>query len=383
MEQSLSNFVTDTDIARVIQGNGQMRRLPGLVFRSPDYHQFELSAWLGKTWLFVGRCSDIPNPGDAKTVPGYPMFIIRDNDDQVRVFHNACRHRGHRLVKDQCSGLKRLVCPYHKWAYDLDGSLVRSPNFAGAGKHVCEGMSFDELGLVPVRSGVWQDWIFMNVDGSAEALEDFIKPMADKLDFVAFGRLKHFLTMDAREIPANWKICLENTMEPYHVPYVHAETAAGQPLAEHYMVVDDPITGSAIDIPGSDYTNEPGSGDVSNLDMSARYLCRLPNLFLTSYAPDVIVDTMILPDSKNPRKSWMEQAWYTTSGRQMTSEEIESWKVLEERVIDEDIDVMIEVQEGAESPAVDDGGVLSPAWESCISGMYKHLVQRLQGASQK
>lgn len=378
MAQRLADFFSEDQIGQVLNGNGKLRRLPGAAFRSADYHQFELNAWLAKTWLFVGRGADTPNPGDAKPVPGYPMFIVRDDDGVMRVFHNACRHRGHRLVTAKCEGLKRLTCPYHKWAYGLDGHLARTPNFAGAGQHTAEYLVPEEHGLLPVRSEMWHDWIFMNIDGQAEPLADFVAPMAAKLDFVKFGALKHFLTMKVKEIPANWKICLENTMEPYHVPYVHAETAAGQPLSEHYMVVDDPITGSAVDIPGSEYTNEPGNSDFTSLDMSARYLCRLPNLFLTSYAPDVIVDTMILPDARDPRKSWMEQAWYTTSGRIMTAEEIHHWTVLEEAVIQEDIDVMIEVQAGAESPAVDDGGIMSPAWESCISGLYMHLIARLQ-----
>ncbi len=376
--QKLTDFFSEREIAGVTRANGRLRRLPGLVFRSEDYHRFEQSGWLDRTWLFVGRCSDIPKPGDAKPVPGFPMFLVRDALGEVHVFHNACRHRGHRLVKDKCEGLRSLICPYHRWTYALNGQLKVTPHFAGHGLHACDGLDPKKHSLIPLRSGIWHDWIFMNVDGKAPPLEDFVRPMAQKLDFVDFGKLAHFLTMERREIPANWKICLENTMEPYHVPYVHKVTAAGQPLSRHYMVVDDPLIGSAIDVPGSDYTNRPDKISLSNLDMSARYLCRLPNLFLTSYAPDVIVDTMILPDVRDPRKSWMEQAWYTTSGRSMTAEEIESWRTLEEAVIDEDIDVMVEVQHGADSSAVDDGGVLSPAWESCISSMYRHLIERLR-----
>ncbi len=378
MARGITDFFTQDQIDRVVNGdNGRLRRRPGLAFRSEDYHAFELGHWLNRTWLFIGRASDIPDAGDAKPVPGHPIFLMRGGDGVIRAFHNACRHRGHRLVTGKCDGLKRLVCPYHKWAYELDGRLARTPNFAGAGVHTIDTLVPEEHGLIEVRSGVWHDWILINIDGTAEPLEDFVKPLAQKLDFVDFSALQHFLTMHSREIPANWKICMENTMEPYHVPYVHATTAAGQPLSDHYMVIDDPVTGSAIDIPGSDYTNQPGSADVDNLDMSARYLCRLPNLFLTSYAPDVIVDTMIVPDTRDPRKSWMEQAWYTTSGRIMTADEIEAWNKLEEAVITEDIAVMTEVQAGAESPAVDDGGVMSPAWESCISGMYQHLIGQL------
>lgn len=126
--------------------------------------------------------------------------------------------------------------------------------------------------------------------------------------------------------------------------------------------------GSAIDIPGSEFTNEPGTEDATldNLDMSARYLLRMPNFFLTTYAPDVVIDTMFVPDANIPSRCWLEQAWYTTSGRTLSEEEIAAWKLLEEQVIEEDIGIMTGVQAGVESSAVDDGGVL---W---------HMVRQLQ-----
>ena len=115
--------------------------------------------------------------------------------------------------------------------------------------------------------------------------------------------------------------------------------------------------------------------------MSARYLLRMPNFFLTTYAPDVVIDTMFVPEAKNPARCWLEQAWYTTSGRTLSAAEIEAWQVLEEQVIGEDITIMTGVQAGIESSAVDDGGVLTPAWEACISGFYRHMTRQLCRAS--
>ena len=106
---------------------------------------------------------------------------------------------------------------------------------------------------------------------------------------------------------------------------------------------------------------------------------RAPNFFLTSYAPDVIVDTLLLPDYRDPQVCWLEQAWYTTSGRIMTDREIADWRQLEDRVIEEDIGVMREVQAGIESRAVDDGGILTAAWEACLAGFYRHMIRQLGG----
>ena len=380
MSSCLSDFVSPQAIDRVLNPGAVGCRLPGVAFRSREFLRLEYERWLNRTWLFVGRAADLPRVGDARGVPGLPYFLVRSEPQRVRAFHNACRHRGHRLVAEPRHAMQHIVCPYHQWTYGLDGCLLRMSNAGGAGRHRLEGVAPEEHSLVSVRCEVWHDWIFINPDGDAPPLADFVAPMAERLAFVDFGRLRHFFTMERRSIDANWKLCTENTMEPYHVPVVHRSSAAGQPLDLHYMIEEDPIFGCGIDLPGSEYTNEPPTDGVSldNLDMSARYLLRAPNFFLTSYAPDVIVDTMFVPDARDPAKSWLEQAWYTTSGRSLSRDEVEAWSVLEEQVIQEDIDVMSEVQAGVESSAVDDGGVLTPAWEACISGFYRHAVQRLQ-----
>ena len=380
MPTRLSDFVSPGTVDRVLNPGAFGCRLPGIAFRSREFLALEYERWLNRTWLFVGRGADLPRVGDTQSVSGLPYFLVRSEPQRIRAFHNACRHRGHRLVADARGAMQHIVCPYHQWTYGLDGGLLRTPNAGGADCHRLEGLAPEEHSLVPVRCEVWHDWIFINPSGDAEALEEFVAPIAQRLAFVDFGRLQHFFTMERRGIDANWKLCMENTMEPYHVPVVHRSSAAGQPLELHYMIEEDPIFGCGIDLPGSEYTNEAPDADVNldNLDMSARYLLRAPNFFLTSYAPDVIVDTMFVPDARDPATSWLEQAWYTTSGRTLSEEEVEAWSVLEEQVIGEDIDVMTEVQAGAESSAVDDGGVLTPAWEACIGGFYRHVVGALQ-----
>ena len=127
------------------------------------------------------------------------------------------------------------------------------------------------------------------------------------------------------------------------------------------------------------YTNQPSDNTLDNLDMSARYLLRVPNFFITSYAPDKMIDTLILPDSRDPSICWIQSAWYSTSGRPLGNAEVERWRALEQRVADEDISIMSEVQRGVESEAADDGGVLSPAYETCITGFYRHLIAALGG----
>ena len=80
MGASLRDFVSDAALERVTKGNGTLHRLPGVVFKDPDFLRLEFRNWLGKTWLFVGRGADLPEAGDSNTVPGLPIFLVRGKE---------------------------------------------------------------------------------------------------------------------------------------------------------------------------------------------------------------------------------------------------------------------------------------------------------------
>lgn len=372
-----AKFVDGEALARVRGENGLCSRLPSAAYTDGDFLVLEYRRWLARTWLYVGRGHEIPEPGDVMPVPGHPFFLVRNKKGEVRAFQNACRHRGHALVDGSCRGLRLFTCPYHAWSYDLDGKLIGTPHFGGHKVHQVEGFEPANYGLMSVRCETWHDWIFLNIDGEAEPLADFVAPMAQRMADVDFANLIHYLTIDAGTLGLNWKLAMENNMEPYHVPVVHRTTAEGQPLSAHRAFVERPLMGCTVDIPGSRYTNEARGEGLEALDMSSRFFLRAPNFFLTSYAPDTIVDSLILPDARDPRRCYVQNAWYTTSGKRPSEAEIKQWDALEREVLEEDLRVMRMVAKGLECAAVNDGGVLSPAWESCIVGFYGELVDAM------
>jgi choline monooxygenase len=374
---SFGDFVDGEALARVTGENGLYSRLPSVAYTDGDFLALEYRRWLAATWLYVGRAHEIPNPGDVMPVPGHPFFLVRNKKGEVRAFQNACRHRGHALVDGPCRGLRLFTCPYHAWSYDLDGKLIGTPHFGGHKVHHVPGFDASDYGLMPVRCETWHDWIFLNIDGEAGPLEDFVAPMAQRMADVDFGKLTHYLTIDAGALELNWKLAMENNMEPYHVPVVHRNTAEGQPLSAHRAFVERPLMGCTVDIPGSTYTNVARGAGLEALDMSSRFFLRTPNFFLTSYAPDTIVDSLILPDARDPRRCYVQNAWYTTSGKRPSEDEIKQWDELEREVLEEDLRVMRMVAKGLECAAVNDGGVLSPAWESCIVAFYGELVDAM------
>ena len=96
MQAELVDFVSPDAIAKVLNG-GQPRPAaarPGVP--QSGVLRLEYQRWLERTWLFVGRLADFPEPGCANTAPGLPVFLVRDHEGVMRAFHNACRHRGHR-----------------------------------------------------------------------------------------------------------------------------------------------------------------------------------------------------------------------------------------------------------------------------------------------
>ena len=91
-----------------------------------DYYQLDLEMIWYRDWLFIGHDCEISKPGNYVTqqIGDYPVLVIRGRDGEIRAVHNTCRHRGHRVCTKDSGSTVRLVCPYHQWTYQHDGSLM-------------------------------------------------------------------------------------------------------------------------------------------------------------------------------------------------------------------------------------------------------------------
>jgi len=205
-----------------------LRGLPPAAYTSEEFYQLECERLFAQTWVFVGFAHDLSQAGDLwpTLVAGSPIVLVRGKDATIRAFHNVCRHRGHLLVDGPCSGARNIVCPYHAWTYELHGGLLRTPNFAGAGRAQAPGFDNAENGLIEVRCAVWRDWVFVNLSGSAQELETHLADVSARLHGLDWSTLRAVAKLDLGEIPCNWKFLIENFVEPYHVPVVHNKTAA-------------------------------------------------------------------------------------------------------------------------------------------------------------
>jgi phenylpropionate dioxygenase-like ring-hydroxylating dioxygenase large terminal subunit len=196
--------------------------LPADCYTDPRFLQRELDTVFATSWLMVGRAERIPTRGDYFTLDyaGASLVVIRDPELKVRVYANACRHRGARLVSG-VGNRRAFVCPYHSWTYALDGSLKG-----------CAGMedarNFDpaEYSLAGIRAESWDGFVFVNLDGRAPPLAEWLGELPERLAMYRFEDLEA-TRVRVHDIDCNWKTWVENYMEGYHIPTVHRATISG------------------------------------------------------------------------------------------------------------------------------------------------------------
>jgi phenylpropionate dioxygenase-like ring-hydroxylating dioxygenase large terminal subunit len=152
--------------------------------------------------------------------------MTRDLSGELHVFHNVCRHQGTRLVEVPCrrdTGL--LVCPYHTWAYGLDGRLRVTPYWDRTPGSAPPPADMERLALLPVRFAVWFDTVFVDLSGEAPPFDEWIAPLATR--WAPFDQ-RHLRRVADREfwLAGNWKLACENFLDGYHVPWVHSQIGA-------------------------------------------------------------------------------------------------------------------------------------------------------------
>lgn len=189
-----------------------------------------------KSWLVLGHDLEIPNPGDflVRDLPGLKLnvLVIRGKDGVVRAFHNACQHRGAMLVCEAAGNKPRgLSCPYHGWTYNLDGSVR---GITDRDQFPVEDLS--TLALKPIRCDVRHTYIFINPDGSAPSLDEWLEGVADPTLYEGYFERFHSFEMISAEIEANWKLVIDNFSEGYHTLFVHKGT-----LTDYSDRPDDPM----------------------------------------------------------------------------------------------------------------------------------------------
>jgi Rieske 2Fe-2S family protein len=196
--------------------------LPARWYYDPAHYARELEAFWYRKWIAVARTEELVAPGDWRTVRvgSQSIVVLRGEADELRAFHNTCRHRGSVLCTEEAGNFarRRIVCPYHSWTYDLAGQLVATPRRM-------ETPDFDmgAFRLYRVAVDTWGGFVFINLAGDAAApLAQSLGELPQRFARYGFERLAIGKRIVA-EVKANWKLLAENFSECCHCPPVHPE----------------------------------------------------------------------------------------------------------------------------------------------------------------
>ena len=193
--------------------------LPQALYVEPEALAFDMAAIFERHWILIGFEIEWPKTGAylACSLGSAPIFVVRGQDGVLRGFHNTCRHRGSRVVAPGRGAAARLVCPYHRWTYDLTGTLVHAARM---------GDEFDAQthGLVPIWVETCAGGVYVCLAKQPPPFDTFRAQLAPMLTPHRLHEAK--LAHETQFIEkANWKLAMENARECYHCATSHKELA--------------------------------------------------------------------------------------------------------------------------------------------------------------
>lgn len=311
------------------------RMLPAAAYTSADVLAWELRHLFAGGWTCLGRVDELlpsaqrPVTQRAVRVGDVSALLVRA-DDAVRMFANTCRHRGHELLPDDGTSQRRsIVCPYHAWAYDLNGALIGAKGFLHA-----DGFDADAHGLVELPVRVWQGFVL------GHALHGVLDP--DVPDFEAYlGELAGIVApyspaglvpadRHTYEVAANWKVIAENYHECYHCPLIHPELCQVSPpdSGDNYELPGTWIGGSMALRDGVRTMSLTGQLAATPLPGApagqVEYVHLLPNLLLSAH-PDYVMTHRLVPLA--PDRTWIECTWLVLPGASDARGGVDFWDI--------------------------------------------------------
>lgn len=197
-------------------------RINKALYSDPEIFEEELDKVFNNTWIYIGHESEVPEAGSYKTawIGRQSVILVRDRKKILHVLQNRCRHRGATVCEARKGKTKSFTCPYHGWAYGLDGALRAIPK-----PEEYEGvLDKADLPLESLRVETYNGLVFATHRDDIESLEDNLggaKKWIDLFMKQGGGYPVKVLGEHRFSFPGNWKIQLENTTDSYHFPVIH------------------------------------------------------------------------------------------------------------------------------------------------------------------
>jgi Rieske 2Fe-2S family protein len=379
----------DTDaIELALRPFGTSRMLPAKAYTSDAVLAWEKRHLYAGSWTCLGRVDELVDQDGVGQVSqravavGDVGVLLTFDAGGPKAFANVCRHRGHELLPVGGTAERgAVVCPYHGWAYRLDGALT-----AAAGMRGVAGFDAADHGLVELPAEVWHGWLFVNATGGAPPFADYVGALAELVAPYRPERL-HLATRHRYRVAANWKVIVENYHECYHCPLIHPELCRVSP----------PTSGLNWDLPGvwvggaMDLRDHAETMSLSGRSGgvfidgaprgTVRYLALFPNLLVSTH-PDYVMTHRLEPLATD--LTAVECAWYLPAGAGDPSYAVEFWDLTNRQ----DWVACESVQRGLSSPHFRPGPLAGNEdavyqWTTLVARAYRDPVAALAAAARR
>jgi phenylpropionate dioxygenase-like ring-hydroxylating dioxygenase large terminal subunit len=327
--------------------------LPGWLYRDREYFEVEMERVIRPSWQVVCHASDIPAPGDWRTIDylGESVIVVRGDDGEVRAFANVCRHRGSRVVSGSAGCARRLTCPYHAWTYALDGRLIGVPHKADY-----PGLDTSRLGLVPVELEAGRGFLFVRLVPGGPSVAEMMAPHEAEIAPYRFEQLEALGRVTLRPREVNWKNVADNYSDGLHIAVAHPGLTRlfGRDYAISAGEHVDRMSGDLVDRPSanpSERAYQHFLPEVGHLPPELRrrwlYFKLWPNVAFDIY-PDQVDFMQFLPVS--PTRTMIREISYALPDgrREMKAARYLNWRI-NRRVNAEDTALIEGVQQGMAS----------------------------------
>ena len=350
--------------------------LPPAAYTDSDYFFQERAAIFGGGWCGIAMVDDVSQGRVVvREIADTSVIVTRNNRGDLRGYLNSCSHRGTELVEDDGEIDNVLRCPYHRWTFDLDGTLISTPLFD---TESIEDFDPNVFGLQEIRVGAFAGVIWASLNPDVPDLVDWFGDLGNRLAGYGLERyeVRRSVTVN---VQADWKLLTENFQEYYHLAWVHPELAKVSKVDDHYRFqgpgrycgqTTTPISAGDND----EWTTlQNGSGLSSSDAESGRHIALFPNVMLT-LLPNHACTFLLEP--VEPGKSREHISWSTPY--QPSPDDLDKLVDFWVLVNDQDIDICQKAQRGIERGRFK-GGRLSPRFEEPLHRFYNMLADRFEG----
>jgi choline monooxygenase len=317
--------------------------IPAPWYRDPRIEELERASVFSATWQVVGRLDQVCEKGQFFTadVAGEPIVVVRGDDAQLRAFYNVCRHHAAAVVPEAAGCAKQFRCPYHGWTYGIDGTLKGMVEFDG----VC---NFDRAdnGLEPIRVDVWENFVFVNLDGSAVPLHTFLGAVPDIVAPLELTKKLHYFDRRIYPLNCNWKVYVDNYLDGgYHVPHAHKGLSS---VIEYTKYTIENFERACLQSSPLSSDANTSAGVAATRQGRAFYLWIYPNFMINAY--EGVMDTNLVLPLGTDKCAVIFDYYFADTSAAAEAHNRESIAV-SEKVQDEDMAICDAVQRGLHSRA--------------------------------